>query len=365
MARPEGKLFMQISRKRTRAVRIGRVTIGNGAPIAVQSMTNTDTRDATATLEQIRRLAGAGCEIARLAVPDIAAANAFKDIKAGSPLPLIADIHFDSRLAVAALEAGADALRINPGNIGGPAAIDRVVDAAKAHNAAIRVGVNSGSLEKHLLAKYGGPTPQAMVDSALSHVRLLEERGFEDIKISLKSSSVTASIEAYTLLSEVCDYPLHIGITEAGTLLRGAVKSAVGLGVLLWRGIGDTLRVSLTTDPVEEMAVAWEILRSLGLRQRGPEIISCPTCGRTEVNLLRLAAEVEKRLARETAPIKVAVMGCVVNGPGEAREADIGLAGGRGKGIIFRKGEVVRSVDGEAALLAAFMDELDALLKTF
>ena len=351
------------SRKRTRAVCIGGVSIGNGAPIVVQSMTNTDTRDATATLEQIRRLAGAGCEIARLAVPDMAAAKAFKDIKAGSPLPLIADIHFDSRLAVAALEAGADALRINPGNIGGPAAIDRVVDAAKAHNAVIRVGVNSGSLEKHLLAKYGGPTPQAMVDSALAHVRLLEERGFADIKISLKSSSVTASIAAYTRLSETCDYPLHIGITEAGTLLRGAVKSAVGLGVLLWQGIGDTLRVSLTADPVEEMAVAWEILRSLGLRQRGPEIISCPTCGRTEVNLLRLAAEVEKRLARETAPIKVAVMGCVVNGPGEAREADIGLAGGRGKGIIFRKGEVVRSVDGEAALLAAFMDELDALLK--
>lgn len=354
---------MQISRKRTRSVCIGGVNIGNGAPIVVQSMTNTDTRDAAATLEQIRRLAGAGCEIARLAVPDMAAAKAFKDIKAASPLPLIADIHFDSRLAVASLEAGADALRINPGNIGGPAAIDRVVDAAKAHNAVIRVGVNSGSLEKHLLAKYGGPAPQALVDSALAHVRLLEERGFEDIKISLKSSSVLDSIEAYTLLAEACDYPLHIGITEAGTLLRGAVKSAVGLGVLLWRGIGDTLRVSLTADPVEEMAVAWEILRSLGLRQRGPEIISCPTCGRTEVNLLRLAAEVEKRLAKETASIKVAVMGCVVNGPGEAREADIGLAGGRGKGIIFRKGEVVRSVDGEAALLAAFMDELDALLK--
>ena len=355
---------MQLSRKNTRAVRVGGVVIGGGAPIVVQSMTNTDTRDVAATLAQIHRLAGAGCEIARLAVPDTAAARAFKAIKAGSPLPLIADIHFDSRLAVAALEAGADALRINPGNIGGPAAIDRVVDAAKAHGAAIRVGVNGGSLEKKLLAKYGGPTPEALVDSALGHVRLLEERGFEQIKISLKSSSVLDSIAAYTLLSAACDYPLHIGITEAGTLMRGAVKSAVGLGVLLWGGIGDTLRVSLTADPVEEMGVAWEILRSLGLRQRGPEIIACPTCGRTEVDLLRLAAAVEARLAQETAPIKVAVMGCVVNGPGEAREADIGLAGGRGKGIIFRKGEVVRAVDGEAALLAAFMEELDALLRS-
>ena len=354
---------MRPERKKTRPVFIGGVKIGGGAPVVVQSMTNTDTRDVEATLGQISRLAAAGCELARLAVLDEAAARSFRAIKDKSPLPLIADIHFDARLAVAALEAGADALRINPGNIGGPAAIDRVVDAAKAHNAVIRVGVNAGSLEKHLLAKYGAPTPQAMVDSALGHVRLLEERGFENIKISLKSSSVLASIEAYTLLSEACDYPLHIGITEAGTLRRGAVKSAVGLGILLWQGIGDTLRVSLTADPVEEMAVAWEILRSLNLRRRGPEIISCPTCGRTEVNLLRLAAEVEKRLARETAPIKVAVMGCVVNGPGEAREADIGLAGGRGKGIIFRKGEVVRSVDGETALLAAFMDELDAFLK--
>ncbi len=354
---------MQASRKKTRVVRIGGVTIGGGAPVVVQSMTNTDTRDVAATLAQICGLAAAGCELARLAVLDEHAARSFKDIKAESPLPLIADIHFDARLAVAALEAGADALRINPGNIGGAAAVDRVVDAAKAHRAVIRVGVNGGSLEKHLLAKYGGPTPQALVDSALGHVRLLEERGFDDIKISLKSSSVTTSIAAYTLLSEVCDYPLHIGITEAGTLLRGAVKSAVGLGVLLWQGIGDTLRVSLTADPVEEMGVAWEILRSLGLRERGPEIISCPTCGRTEVDLLRLAAAVEARLAHETAPIKVAVMGCVVNGPGEAREADIGLAGGRGKGIIFRKGQVVRSVDGEAELLAAFMEELDTLLQ--
>lgn len=360
---------MQFPRKKTKAVRIGGVTIGGGAPIVVQSMTNTDTRDVEATLAQIGRLSDAGCEIVRLAVLDMAAAQAFRAIKDKSPLPLIADIHFDARLAVAALEAGADALRINPGNlgpgnIGGTAAIDSVVDAAKAHNAVIRVGVNGGSLERQLLVKYGGPTPEALVDSALGHVRLLEARGFENIKISLKSSSVLTSIAAYTLLSEACDYPLHIGITEAGTLMRGTVKSAVGLGILLWQGIGDTLRVSLTADPVEEMGVAWEILRSLNLRQRGPEIIACPTCGRTEVDLLRLAAAVEARLAHETAPIKVAVMGCVVNGPGEAREADIGLAGGRGKGIIFRKGEIVRAVDGEAALLDAFMEELDALLKT-
>ena len=354
---------MQPTRKKTRSIRIGGVGIGGGAPVVVQSMTNTDTRDVEATLAQIQRLAAAGCELARLAVLDEDAARAIKAIKDKSPLPLIADIHFDARLAVAALEAGADALRINPGNIGDKAAVDRVVDAAKAHHAVIRVGVNGGSLEKRLLAKYGGPTPQALVDSALGHVRLLEERGFENIKISLKSSSATASIAAYTLLSEACDYPLHIGITEAGTLLRGAVKSAVGLGILLWQGIGDTLRVSLTADPVEEMGVAWEILRSLNLRRRGPEIISCPTCGRTEVDLLRLATKVEERLARETALIKVAVMGCVVNGPGEAREADIGLAGGRGKGVIFRKGQAVRSVDGEAALLAAFMEELDALLE--
>ena len=354
---------MRPARKTTRAVRIGGVTVGGGAPIVVQSMTNTDTRDAEATLVQIKNLAAAGCELVRLAVLDEEAARAFRAIKDGSPLPLIADIHFDARLAVAALEAGADALRINPGNIGGADAVDRVVDAAKARGAVIRVGVNGGSLEKDLLREYGGPTPEALVQSALKHVRLLEARGFEDIKISLKSSSVEASIAAYTLLSEACAYPLHIGITEAGGLLRGSVKSAVGLGILLWQGIGDTLRVSLTADPVAEMLPAWEILRSLGLRQRGPEIISCPTCGRTEVDLMHLAAKVEERLAGETAPIKVAVMGCVVNGPGEAREADIGLAGGRGKGIIFRKGEVLRAVEGEAALLAAFMDELEKLLK--
>ena len=255
-----------------------------------------------------------------------------------------------------------EGLRINPGNIGPSEHVDNVVDAAKAHKAVIRIGVNSGSLEKPLLKRYGGPCPEALVQSALGHVRLLERRGFYDTKISLKSSSVLDTITSYRLLHEACDYPLHIGVTEAGVLLRGTVKSSVGLGILLHEGIGDTLRVSLTADPAEEITVAWEILRALGLRSRGPEIISCPTCGRTEIDLLALARAVEERLAQSTADIKVAVMGCVVNGPGEAREADLGLAGGRDKGIIFRKGEVIRSVRGQEALLAAFMEELQTLL---
>ena len=261
-----------------------------------------------------------------------------------------------------ALEAGLEGLRINPGNIGERKNVEMVVDAAKAQGAVIRVGVNSGSVEKRLLEQYGGPTPQAMVESALGHVRILEEHGFYDTKISIKSSSVLNTIECYRLLSQRCDYPLHLGVTEAGGVLRGAIKSSVGMGVLLSEGIGDTLRVSLTAAPEEEMTVAWELLRALGLRQRGPEIISCPTCGRTEIDLIGLAQEVERRLRTENAPIKVAVMGCVVNGPGEAREADLGMAGGRDKGIIFRKGEVIRSVRGQEALLAAFMEELDKLL---
>jgi len=261
-----------------------------------------------------------------------------------------------------ALEAGLEGLRINPGNIGERKNVEMVVDAAKARGAVIRVGVNSGSVEKRLLEQYGGPTPQAMVESALGHVRILEEHGFYDTKISIKSSSVLNTIECYRLLSQRCDYPLHLGVTEAGGVLRGAIKSSVGMGVLLSEGIGDTLRVSLTAAPEEEMTVAWELLHALGLRQRGPEIISCPTCGRTEIDLIGLAQEVERRLRTENAPIKVAVMGCVVNGPGEAREADLGMAGGRDKGIIFRKGEVIRSVRGQEALLAAFMEELDKLL---
>lgn len=353
---------MELPRKQTRQLKLGSVRIGGGAPIAIQSMTNTDTRDVEATLGQIKRLHDAGCEIVRVAVPDETAARALRAIHDASPIPVIADIHFDYRLALMALEAGLEGLRINPGNIGERKNVEMVVDAAKARGAVIRVGVNSGSVEKRLLEQYGGPTPQAMVESALGHVRILEKHGFYDTKISIKSSSVLNTIECYRLLSQRCDYPLHLGVTEAGGVLRGAIKSSVGMGVLLSEGIGDTLRVSLTAAPEEEMTVAWELLRALGLRQRGPEIISCPTCGRTEIDLIGLAQEVERRLRTENAPIKVAVMGCVVNGPGEAREADLGMAGGRDKGIIFRKGEVIRSVRGQEALLAAFMEELDKLL---
>lgn len=353
---------MELPRKQTRQLKLGSVRIGGGAPIVVQSMTNTDTRDVEATLSQIKRLHNAGCEIVRVAVPDETAAKALRAIHDASPIPVIADIHFDYRLALTALEAGLEGLRINPGNIGERKNVEMVVDAAKARGAVIRVGVNSGSVEKRLLDQYGGPTPQAMVESALGHVRILEEHGFYDTKISIKSSSVLNTIECYRLLSERCDYPLHLGVTEAGGVLRGAIKSSVGMGILLSEGIGDTLRVSLTAAPEEEMTVAWELLRALGLRRRGPEIISCPTCGRTEIDLIGLAQEVERRLSTETAPIKVAVMGCVVNGPGEAREADLGMAGGRDKGIIFRKGEVIRSVRGQETLLAAFMEELDKLL---
>ena len=344
---------MELPRKQTRQLKLGSVRIGGGAPIVVQSMTNTDTRDVEATLGQIKRLHDAGCEIVRVAIPDETAARALRAIHDASPIPVIADIHFDYRLALMALEAGLEGLRINPGNIGERKNVEMVVDAAKARGAVIRVGVNSGSVEKRLLEQYGGPTPQAMVESALGHVRILEEHGFYDTKISIKSSSVLNTIECYRLLSQRCDYPLHLGVTEAGGVLRGAIKSSVGMGVLL----SDTLRVSLTAAPEEEMTVAWELLRALGLRQRGPEIISCPTCGRTEIDLIGLAQEVERRLRTEKAPIKVAVMGCVVNGPGEAREADLGMAGGRDKGIIFRKGEVIRSVRGQEALLAAFMEE--------
>ena len=354
---------MSITRRQTRVLQLGRLTLGGEHPIMVQSMTNTDTRDVDATLAQIEALEAAGCEAVRLAVPDAEAARAVWAICRQVSLPLVADIHFDYRLALASLEAGVHGLRINPGNIGGPKKIQAVIDAAKAADAVIRIGVNSGSVEKKVLAKHGGPGPRAMVESALGQIRLFEERNFSKIKLSIKSSSVLETVEAYRLLAAHCDYPLHLGVTEAGTLVRGAVKSAVGLGILLWEGIGDTLRISLTGDPVQELTVAWELLRALGLRRRGPEIIACPTCGRTEINLPLLAEAVERRLAHETACIKVAVMGCVVNGPGEAKEADIGLAGGRDKGSIFRKGRIVRSVRGQDALLAAFMEELELLLR--
>lgn len=346
----------------TRAISLAAVPMGGQHPIRVQSMTNTDTRDADATIAQINSLAAAGCEFVRLAVPDQAAAAALPRIQAASPVPLIADIHFDHRLALKALEAGLPGLRINPGNIGSRENVDRVVDAAKAHSACIRIGVNGGSLEKKLLQRYGGASPEAMVESALGHASLLEQRGFSNFKISLKSSSVPRTVAAYRLLASRLDCPLHIGITEAGTLLRGAVKSGVGLGILLWEGLGDTLRVSLTADPVLEVRAAWEILRSLGLRQRGPEIISCPTCGRTEIDLRELAEKVEQSLDGVTEVFTVAVMGCVVNGPGEAREADIGVAGGRDCGLIFRQGQILRKVHGRHALLSEFLRELEIFL---
>lgn len=350
-------------RRATRTVSVGGVPIGGGNPVRVQSMTNTDTRDVAATLAQIGALAAAGCEIVRLAVLDVEAGMALRTICDQTPVPLIADIHFDSRLAVMAVEAGIKGLRINPGNIGGADKVDRVVHAAHSAGVPLRIGVNSGSVDKDLLKKHGGPTPAAMVESALEHVRLLEDRGFYDTKISLKSSSVLGTIAAYRLMSKTVDYPLHIGVTEAGTPMRGAVKSSVGLGILLAEGIGDTLRVSLTADPVEEMQVAWELLRALGLRARGPEIVSCPTCGRTEIGLMELAEAVEQRLRHVEDVFTVAVMGCVVNGPGEAREADIGVAGGRDSGLIFRKGEVVRKVRGREELMPAFMQELEKFLE--
>lgn len=352
---------MITTREQTRVVHLGNLKLGGGNKVLVQSMTNTPTSNVQATLAQIHALAAAGCEIARLAVPDEAAAAALPAIQEGSPLPLIADIHFDYRLAIKALEAGIPGLRINPGNIGGKKAVDILADAAKTHRALIRVGVNSGSVEADLLQQYG-PTPQALVESALRHVRLLEDRGFYNIKVSLKSSSVIHTIAAYRLMATCANYPLHLGVTEAGSLLTGAIKSAMGLGVLLLEGLGDTLRVSLTANPVEEMAVAWEILRAAGLRARGVEIISCPTCGRTEIDLIALARAVEEHTAsRPFPPLKVAVMGCVVNGPGEAREADLGLAGGRDKGVIFKKGQVLRTVHGQDELLRAFLEELDKL----
>ena len=350
---------MELPRKQTRQLKLGSVRIGGGAPIVVQSMTNTDTRDVEATLGQIKRLHDAGCEIVRVAVPDETAARALRVIHDASPIPVIADIHFDYRLALMALEAGLEGLRINPGNIGERKNVEMVVDAAKARGAVIRVGVNSGSVEKRLLEQYGGPTPQAMVESALGHVRILEEHGFYDTKISIKSSSVLNTIECYRLLSQRCDYPLHLGVTETGTLRMGIVKSAIGIGSLLQRGIGDTLRVSLTADPAEEIRTGRDILSALGLRG-GVKLVSCPTCGRTRIDLIGLANKVEKALEYVDKDITVAVMGCVVNGPGEAREADLGVTGGKGEGLIFKKGQIIRKVP-EAELLDALMEEIDKL----
>jgi (E)-4-hydroxy-3-methylbut-2-enyl-diphosphate synthase len=344
-------------KKLTRQISIGGVAIGGGAPCSVQSMCSSDTRDDTATLAQINALAGAGCEIVRCAVPDMDAAVALGRIKSASPIPVIADIHFDYKLALKVLEGGIDGLRLNPGNIGERWKVEEVVKSARERLVPIRIGVNAGSLEKELLAKYGHPTAQAMVDSALGHVRILEEIGYDQIKISLKASDVPKTVEAYRLLSAEVDYPLHIGITEAGTIFSGTIKSSVGLGILLADGIGDTMRVSLTGDPVDEVRVGFEILKALGIRQKGINFVSCPTCGRCQINLISVAEEVERRLQTVDAPVTVAVMGCVVNGPGEAREADFGIAGGRGEGLLFRHGEIVRKVP-EGELADALVDEV-------
>lgn len=323
----------------------------------MQSMCSTDTRDEVATLAQIGRLEEAGCEIVRCAVPDLAAAEALARIKAASPLPVIADIHFDYKLALQVLAGGIDGLRLNPGNIGERWKVEEVVRAARERLVPIRIGVNAGSLEKELLERYGHPTAEAMVESALGHIRILEDLGYDQIKVSLKASDVPKTVEAYRLLSAKVDYPLHIGITEAGTTFSGTIKSAVGLGILLADGIGDTLRVSLTGDPVDEVRVGFEILKALDLRKKGINFVSCPTCGRCQINLIRVAEEVEARLHGLDATFTVAVMGCVVNGPGEAREADFGIAGGKGEGLLFRHGEIVRKV-AEADLADALVEEV-------
>ena len=341
---------------------MGDIPIGGGAPIAVQSMTNTDTRDVSATLHQIEKLYDAGCEIVRLAVPDEESVLAFKEIRLKAKPPLIADIHFDHRLAIAVLKAGADGLRINPGNIGEQKAVENILTEAGARDVPIRIGVNAGSLPKKILEKFGRPSPEAMVESVLEHVRLFEDYGFENVKISLKSSHVLNMISAYEMLSERVDYPLHLGVTEAGTLISGSVKNAIGIGMLLFKGIGDTVRVSLSDDPVEEVKVAYEILRALDIRHRGPEIISCPTCGRCEIDLFKIVKVVEKEIEKITASPKIAIMGCVVNGPGEAREADIGIAGGRGHGILFKKGELIRKIS-EKDMVDVLIKEVKSLVE--
>lgn len=346
-----------INRKHTKEIRIGNLSIGGNAPIAVQSMCNTMTQDVSATVAQIRALESAGCEIIRVAVPDEEAASAISQIKSQISIPLVADIHFDYKLAITSAKAGADGLRFNPGNIGSQKNVKALVDCAKDLNIPIRIGVNSGSLEKDILEKYNGVTPDAMVESAMRHVHLLESFNFDQIKISIKASDVSRTVEAYRVLSSKCDYPLHVGITEAGGLYSGITKSAIGIGMILSEGIGDTIRVSLTRDPIEEIRVGYEILRALGIRHRGPEIISCPTCGRCRINLFKIAEEVEKALLTSTLPIKVAIMGCVVNGPGEARDADIGIAGGDGLGILFKKGKVLRKVP-EDRLVEVLLDEI-------
>lgn len=343
----------------TKQIHVGNVAIGGGAPVSIQSMTNTRTDDVEATLRQIRELAAAGCQIIRVAVPDMAAARAVGKIKEQCPIPLVVDIHFDYKLALEAIAAGADKVRINPGNIGDKDRVKAVADACRQRGVPIRIGVNGGSLEKPLLAKYGGVCPEAMVESAFGHIRLLEQFDFDDICVSLKSSSVPMTMKAYQLMSQESNYPLHIGVTEAGTVRMGTLKSAVGIGGLLAMGIGDTMRVSLSADPVEEVYAARDILKAAGVRKEGAELVSCPTCGRTRIDLISLANEVEQRLKSVDKPITVAVMGCVVNGPGEASAADCGIAGGVGEGLLFKKGQIVKKVPQDQ-----LVDELFALIDT-
>lgn len=351
-----------IERRMTRQIHIGPVAIGGGAPVSVQSMTNTKTTDTAATAAQIQALTKAGCDIVRLAVPDMEAAQNLGNIIQKVDVPLVADIHFDYRLALEAIRQGIAALRLNPGNIGGEENVRAVVRAAKEKHIPIRIGVNAGSLDKKLLEKYGEITAEALVESALQHVRILEAMDFHDMKISLKAHDVPLTLEAYRLMSKTVDYPLHLGITEAGTVRTGIIKSAVGIGALLAEGIGDTFRISLTGDPVVEVRAAREILKSLGLRDYGPTLISCPTCGRTSIDLPAIAERVEKKLVGIEKPIQVAVMGCVVNGPGEARGADVGIAGGNGEGLVFRKGEIIRKVP-EDVLVEELFKEIDAILE--
>lgn len=349
-----------ITRKKTKKIRVGDLFIGGDAPLSVQSMTNTDTRDIPSTVEQIKRLEEAGCEIIRVAVPDQEAAAAIKEIKKAIRIPLVADIHFDYRLALASMENGVDKIRLNPGNIGDRDRVRMVVEMAKERDIPIRIGVNSGSVEKHILEKYGGVTPEGMVESALGHAKILEDLDYDKIAFSIKASSVPMTIAAYRLMSEKSDYPLHIGVTEAGTVYRGTIKSSIGLGCMLAEGIGDTLRVSLTGDPVEEVKVGIEILKALGLRRGGVEFVSCPTCGRTQIDLIDIANKVEERIQALDKDIKVAVMGCAVNGPGEAREADIGIAGGKGEALLFKKGEIIRKVPQDR-IVEELLREIDKL----
>lgn len=344
-------------RKKTRLIHVGGVPVGGGFPIAVQSMTKTNTRNVKSTVRQICILEKAGCEIIRIAVPDIDAAMALGKIKTRVGIPVIADIHFDWKLALEALRQGVDGLRINPGNIGARWKVEEVVSSANDKGIPIRIGVNAGSLTKKLLAKYGHPCPEALVESAAEHIEILESLNFRNIKVSLKASNVPTTVEAYRLFSKTFRYPLHIGISEAGPSFTGIIKSSVGLGILLAEGIGDTIRVSLSSDPAEEVRVAYEILKSLGLRERGPNIVSCPTCGRCEIDIRGLASEVETLLKDIEKPITVAVMGCIVNGPGEAREADVGIAGGKGTGLLFKKGKIVKRLK-ESELLDALMAEI-------